>query len=75
MRHRQRRRAWRVPGGRHDQAGAHEVGFLAEILASIDPTLRPPEARRDVCGGAEQGLYGCIESASWYKVLRGVLER
>jgi hypothetical protein len=30
--------------------------FLAEILASIDPTLRPPEARRDVCGGAEQGL-------------------
>jgi hypothetical protein len=49
--------------------------FLAEILASIDPTLRPlmkPDGTFVVV--LNKALYGCIESALlWYKVLR-VLE-
>jgi hypothetical protein len=47
--------------------------FLAEILASIDPTLRPlmkPDGTFVVV--LNKALYGCIESALlWYKVLRG----
>jgi hypothetical protein len=50
--------------------------FLAEILANIDPTLRPlmkPDGTFVVV--LNKALYGCIESALlWYKVLRGVLE-
>jgi hypothetical protein len=51
--------------------------FLAEILASIDPTLRPlmkPDGTFVVV--LNKALYGCIESALlWYKVLRGCSRR
>jgi hypothetical protein len=42
MRHRQRRRAWRVEADMTKRVLMRLDKFLAEILASIDPTLRPP---------------------------------
>jgi hypothetical protein len=76
MRHRQRRRAWRVPGSRHDQAGAHEVGQVP----GGNPEHRPhPQATHEPDGTFVVVLnkaYGCIESALlWYKVLRGCSRR